>query len=256
MTCLLEPDSSPDVPGLERVRETAHPLPELRDLDVETFVELFARAPTEAAARLFAHTGCNWTEQTHEEVARVDPTRNRPNQHHSRVIPPCHRWHRTHVHPTWPTREQAQQPRRNGTAHSSRRSGEPDKLRLISPTGDVIDLAAWAQKEWTPRFARDLVDPEIPALAVGRWLSPRTREVLRTRGIGFVDLVLTSPTMVIRAEGAQRDPQPKPPETPTVRGPRAWTLLRTVAEVEPSTGVPTSSCSSPTTGSSSSAPGR
>lgn len=124
-----------------------------------------------------------------------------------------------------------------------RRAGDPDKLRIVSPTGEVIDLAAWAQKEWTPRFARDLADPEMPALAVGRWLSPRTREVLGTRGIGFVDLtgnadlVLSSPTVVIRAEGAQRDPQPKPTEAPSLRGPRAWALLRTIAEVEPPFGV-------------------
>jgi len=127
---------------------------------------------------------------------------------------------------------------------TARRQGEPDKLLLRSPVGDVIELAAWAQPEWTPRFAADLAEPPLPGIAVGRWLSPRTREVLRGRGVGFVDLtgnadlVLDSPTILIRSEaGAQRDPRPKPAAAPSLRGPRAWALLRTLAEVDPPYGV-------------------
>jgi len=127
---------------------------------------------------------------------------------------------------------------------AARRQGEPDKLALRSPAGELVELVAWAQPEWTPKFAADIPGPPGPAVAVGRWLSPRTREILRDRGIGYVDLTgntylaLDAPTIVVRSDaGAQRDPRPKPATVPTLRGPRAWALLRTLAEVDPPYGV-------------------
>lgn len=124
-----------------------------------------------------------------------------------------------------------------------RRSSGGDRLRLVSPTGETTELAVWAQKDITPRGADELSDPPMPGVVVARWLSPRTREILRGRRIGAIDLTgnvelaLDSPTVLIRTEGAQRDPNPKPTQAPTLRGPGAWALLRTVAEVEPPFGV-------------------
>ena len=45
------------------------------------------------------------------------------------------------------------------------------------------------------------------------------------------------PGIVFRTEGAQRDPSPPTVPRLNIRGPRAWALLRTLAEVQPPYGV-------------------
>jgi hypothetical protein len=52
-------------------------------------------------------------------------------------------------------------------------------------------------------------------------------------GTGNTDLRLSRPALVIVTDGADRDPDPKPASGPTLRGPRAWALMRTLAEVRP-----------------------
>jgi len=76
-------------------------------------------------------------------------------------------------------------------------------------------------------------------MVYAEWLSPRTRELLRERRVGYTDgtgntdLRLSQPALVIVTDGADRDPDPKPASGPTLRGPRAWALMRTLAEVRP-----------------------
>ncbi len=76
-------------------------------------------------------------------------------------------------------------------------------------------------------------------MVVASWLSPRTRELLRARGnnyldlTGNVDVALRSPAVVWRTVGADRDPKPLPRSGPSLRGPKAWALLRTLVEVAP-----------------------
>ena len=76
-------------------------------------------------------------------------------------------------------------------------------------------------------------------MVYAEWLSPRTRELLRERQVGYMDgtgntyLRLSRPAPVIVTDGADRDPDPKPASGPTLRGPRTWALMRTLAEVRP-----------------------
>ena len=76
-------------------------------------------------------------------------------------------------------------------------------------------------------------------MVYAEWLSPRTRDMLRERGVGYldgtgnVDLRLSRPALTVRTDGANRDPDPKTTSGPTLRGPRAWALMRTMAEVRP-----------------------
>lgn len=72
------------------------------------------------------------------------------------------------------------------------------------------------------------------------WLSPRTRELLIERsanfvdGTGNIDVRLDRPAVSIRTDGARRDPDPKPRgRGPSLNGPRACALMRTLIEVEP-----------------------
>ena len=77
----------------------------------------------------------------------------------------------------------------------------------------------------------------------GEWLSPRSRELLEDIGYGYVDqtgnvsAVMKRPGIVFRTDGAQRDPSPPSVPRLNIRGPRAWALLRTLAEVQPPYGV-------------------
>ena len=99
------------------------------------------------------------------------------------------------------------------------------------------------QTEVTPRDVPSLPRFDKPSLVTARWLSPRTRELLRERGFGFLDstgnaeIALPEPGLYIRTDGAARDPQPKPSASPGMRGPRVWALLRTLIEVAPPYGV-------------------
>lgn len=80
---------------------------------------------------------------------------------------------------------------------------------------------------------------DAPVLFSADWLSERTRELLRERGASYIDrtgnveIQLDRPGMFIRTTGAARDPDPKPTNAPSLRGPRAWAMLRTLIEVDP-----------------------
>lgn len=104
----------------------------------------------------------------------------------------------------------------------------------------------------TPRAATDAArrlgsylnqDPEAAGLVVAPWGSQRTREVLREAGIGFIDstgnidLVIDAPALVLKIEGASENPLGRPSASPSLRGPKAWALMKTLVEVSPPYGV-------------------
>ncbi|MGI8632162.1 MAG: helix-turn-helix domain-containing protein [Solirubrobacterales bacterium] len=82
-----------------------------------------------------------------------------------------------------------------------------------------------------------------PNLVVADWVGDRAQEILRARGAGFLDATgnaeirLTEPGLFVRTEGANRNPSPVATKGPGLRGPKAWALLRTLAEVPPPFGV-------------------
>lgn len=107
------------------------------------------------------------------------------------------------------------------------------------------------RSEITPRVAADVgvrmraylqQNPEADGLVIAPWGSRRTRDVLRDLGIGFidstgnVDLALDEPALVVRVEGAAENPVSRP-ATPSLRGPKAWALMKTMVEVTPPYGV-------------------
>ena len=114
---------------------------------------------------------------------------------------------------------------------------------MRSQAGAEGELAVWARTQLEPRTVPGLPSSEGPAVVAARWLSPRTRDLLRVRGVGYVDTTgnveirLVDPGLYIRTEGAARDPQPKAGPTPRLRGPRVWAMLRTLVEVAPPFGV-------------------
>lgn len=119
-----------------------------------------------------------------------------------------------------------------------RRSSEGGVIR-VADDRDSIDIAVIARDRIEPRDLDRLQLPDQPTIVSTAWLSPRTRELLRARGAGFLDrtgnteLRVQRPGLYLRTNGSDRDPKPRPKPGPSLRGPRAWALLRTLIEVSP-----------------------
>jgi hypothetical protein len=121
----------------------------------------------------------------------------------------------------------------------TRRNADGGDLEVTSEDGTTATVAVITRKRIEPRSLGQLRLTEQPTLVFAEWLSPRTRQLLRERQVGFADrtgnveLRLSRPALTIRTDGADRDPNPKPTSGPTLRGPRAWALMRTLIEVRP-----------------------
>lgn len=122
------------------------------------------------------------------------------------------------------------------------RSQDGGRLSIASEL-EVGGLSVVTRRRLEPRDVAALGDVDGPTLIAAPWFSPRTRALLRSNGFslldstGNADIVMSRPGLAIRTEGAKRDPDPKPAAGPSLRGPRAWALLRTMAEVTPPYGV-------------------
>ena len=125
----------------------------------------------------------------------------------------------------------------------TRRGSRGQEIRITSPSGSTADLDLVTAPDATPRSVAALALAEGPALVVADWLSERAQALLRARGVSFMDATgnaevrLSEPGLFIRTEGARRNPSPRRAKGPTLRGPKAWALLRTLAEVPPPIGV-------------------
>lgn len=118
--------------------------------------------------------------------------------------------------------------------------GDVTLLRIADAAGTESALPLLTTERLEPRDVRAMwLPPDEPALVSVDWLSERSRDLLRERGASYIDrtgnveIRLGRPGLYIRTEGAARDPDPKPSKAPSLRGPRAWALLRTLVEVRP-----------------------
>ena len=125
----------------------------------------------------------------------------------------------------------------------TRRGPGGQRIRITSPSGPSADVDLVPISDATPRTVGAIAPPEGQTLVVADWLSERARALLRARGVSFIDATgnveigLSEPGLFIRTEGARRNPSPKPTKGPSLRGAKAWALLRTLAEVPPPIGV-------------------
>ena len=116
-------------------------------------------------------------------------------------------------------------------------------VHFTAPDGRKVDVRALVRKRLDPRSADALVRTDEPTIIVADWLSPRTRTILAEAGLGYADttgnvlVMVGDPGLSIAAEGAGRDPAPRRRSTINLRGPRAWALERTLAEVLPPYGL-------------------
>ena len=123
------------------------------------------------------------------------------------------------------------------------RSTDGGSLRFTSPGGVTGDVTVKVRRELAPRAAAALGQAASPVIVASPWLSQRTRQVLTELGWNYIDttgntyLSIDRPGLFISSDGATRDPSPKQSAGPNLRGPRAWALQRTLAEVLPPYGV-------------------
>ena len=123
------------------------------------------------------------------------------------------------------------------------RTADGGIVRFIAPDGRTADVRALVRRRLDPRAAGALGPADEPLIVVADWLSPRTRTILNEAGLGYADttgnllVMVDDPGLSITAEGASRDPSPRRKPTINLRGPRAWSLERTLAEVLPPYGL-------------------
>lgn len=141
----------------------------------------------------------------------------------------------------------------DGNAPLHGQLGDDAVLNIRSPDHTVGRLAVQARSSLEPREAAQLLPSlaqtlrrlagSIPVLVVAPWLSERTRRLLEEEEINYIDLTgnallrLPSPGLFISADGATRNPAPRPRGRSLVRGPRAARLIRLLADVRPPYGV-------------------
>lgn len=129
----------------------------------------------------------------------------------------------------------------DGWSISARASRDQRALvEICSPGNECATIDTYVIDRLAPReLDRVRFADGGDTMVVASWLSPRTREVLRARGVHYLDLTgnvdvsLPSPAVVLRTMGADRDPRPLPRSGPSLRGPKGWALLRTLIEVAP-----------------------
>ena len=112
-------------------------------------------------------------------------------------------------------------------------------VSIAADDGTEATVSVLTRDRLEPRTIDRLPLPEGPTIVSAKWLSPRSRELLRDLQIGFLDqtgnveLRLRRPALYVRAEGSASDPDPTPRSAPTLRGPRVWAMMRTLIEVTP-----------------------
>jgi hypothetical protein len=123
------------------------------------------------------------------------------------------------------------------------RTADGGIVRFTAPDGRAANVRALVRRRLDPRAARALEATDEPVIVVADWLSPRTRTILTEAGLGYADttgnllVMVDDPGLSITAEGTDRDPSPRRKATINLRGPRAWALQRTLAEVLPHYGI-------------------
>ena len=122
-------------------------------------------------------------------------------------------------------------------------------VKIVSPRDASTALAVEVKRTIAPRdvgrvsnqiasLARAAVPTVVPVVAAS-YLSPRSRELLEGRGIGFIDttgntrIEVSEPGLFISTSGANRDPWPQDDELRSLRGRGAARALRAIIDSVP-----------------------
>jgi len=126
-------------------------------------------------------------------------------------------------------------------------------IDVRTPSGQTATMVVEAKRSFAPRDAETLLPRiarvlrslagETPVLVVAPWLSQRAREMLEAQETNYIDLtgnalvVLASPTVYVRTQGSDRNPEPHARPRARIRGSKAGRLIRLLVDVRPPYGV-------------------
>lgn len=129
----------------------------------------------------------------------------------------------------------------------------PDAVvRVAGPDERASILTIEVKSRLDPKDVESLVsrlemrrwqDSEATPVVVARYLSERTRESLRARGAGYIDLTgnlylrLDAPAVAIERTGADKNPEPTQRPARSLKGAKAGRLVRTLLDFTPPLGT-------------------
>lgn len=129
----------------------------------------------------------------------------------------------------------------------------PDAVvRVVGPDGQASILLIEVKSRLDPKDVEPLVsrfemrlwqNTEATPVVVARYLSERTRESLRAREAGYIDLTgnmylrLNAPAVAIERAGADKDPEPTQRPARSLKGAKAGRLVRTLVDFTPPLGT-------------------
>ena len=124
-------------------------------------------------------------------------------------------------------------------------ANETSRIRLSAPDKRWSDLLVAGKTRLEPRMVRFLVDPpaQNPALVIAPYLSTPTRNELRDKGIGYVDLTgniwlsVRKPGLFVEAAGADQQPNRADRPARTLKGQKAGGLFRVLIDRKAPPGV-------------------
>ena len=124
---------------------------------------------------------------------------------------------------------------------------------IASPAGESAVLVVEIKRTLEPRDVLQAVEqisvitaralPRAVPVVAAAYLSPRTRALLRDRGVGYVDttgnvrIEVSTPGLFISTDGADRDPWPRDHKLRSLRGRGAARAMRAIIDTSPPYGV-------------------
>ena len=124
---------------------------------------------------------------------------------------------------------------------------------IASPGGESAVLAVEIKRTLEPRDVLQAVErlstitagasPRAVPVVASAYLSPRTRALLRARGVGYVDITgnarieVSAPGLFVSTDGAERDPWPRDHKLRSLRGRGAARAVRAIIDTAPPYGV-------------------
>ena len=124
---------------------------------------------------------------------------------------------------------------------------------IVSPAGESAVLAVEIKRSLEPRDVLQVVEqisaitadasPRTVPIVAATYLSPRTRALLRDRGVGYADttgnirIEVTTPGLFIATDGADHDPWPREHKLRSLRGRGAARAMRAIIDTSPPYGV-------------------
>lgn len=124
---------------------------------------------------------------------------------------------------------------------------------IVSPAGERAVLAVEIKRTLEPRDVLQAVEqismitagapPRTVPVVAAAYLSPRTRGLLRDRGVGYADttgnvrIEVSTPGLFVATDGADHDPWPRNYKLRSLRGRGAARAMRAIIDTPPPYGV-------------------